>query len=341
MVRISVTSLMGLVVLFALYLMGKGTVNLRRAFASPKWPKTTGVVVGADAGTSVAQDRNTRTTFYSAKTTIRYAVDGKAYTTSWIHFGQTFGSSDPSVAALQLLRYPIGANVPVSYDPGAPQIAAVRPGIHAEAFWLVGAGLAFLLPAIMCLVVLPAMLDDTGAGHGSPFAFAAGIFGAIFCALGILGLSIGLQRLWNGHASQTWPTAQGEVVSATMSENRVHIGSEAGHPEDDPRTGGAVPASTYSVGFVYRYEVNGTAHYNNQRRFGAYVGSDSMSASRTARIYPVGSKVTVAFYPTDPDVSTVETGIDNEAYALPGFGAGGILFGIAVLIWIVPLARSM
>lgn len=314
MARMSVTALMGLVVLLAIYLMARGAINLRRAFASPRWPKTTGVVVAADAGTSVSQDRNTRTTFYSATTTIRYAVNGKDYTTNWIHFGQTFGSSDPSVAALQLLRYPVGAAVSVSYDPGAPQIAAAKPGIHADAFWLVGAGLAFLLPAVMCLVVLPGMLDDTGAGHGSPFAFATGIFGAIFCALGILGLSVGSQHLWNGKASLTWPKSQGEVIPATAGENR---------------------------GFVYRYDVNGTAHYNNLVRFGGYANTDSDSAARNVRLYPAGTKLTVAFYPTDPDVAVVETGIDNQAYALPGFAAGGILFGIAVLIWMVPLARSM
>jgi len=340
MIRFFTTALMALVILLGLFLSGKGAVNLRRALASPQWPKTTGIVVGANAGASRVQDHNARTPFYTANTIIRYRVNEKDYATGLIHFGQTFGSADPSEAAMQLLRYPIDAHVSVSYDPGAPWIAAAQPGIHADAFWLVGAGLAFVLPALMCLAVLPGMLAGGAGGFGSAFAFATVVFGAIFCALGILGLSIGCARLWNAYASQTWPTAPGTVVSARVTENRVQIGQAAGPLEYDPATGAATTTSTYAVGFVYRYEVNGATHYNNLRRFGGYVGSDAAWAGQTARLYPVGANVTVAFHPADPDLAVVETGIAQEALALPGFGAGGLLFGVAVLIWLVPLARS-
>ena len=320
-------AVMTLLVLLALYLLGRGLLNVRRAYASAHWPTTVGVVVSAESSTSQTQDQGRRTTFYAANILIRYPAQGKVYTTDLIHFGQTFGSADPSEAAMQLLRYPVGSPVSVSYDPTAPAMGVVKPGIHADAFWLVGAGLAFLLPAIMCLVVLPGLFAQGVGGHGSPFAIATGVFGAIFCALGILALSVGLQRLWNGHASETWPTAPGEVVSATLTENVVEIGTAPSEPTD-------------SVGFVYRYEVNGTTHYNNLRRFGADAGPDGAEAARTAARYPVGAKVKVAYNPIDPDLASVETGFDEEALALPGFGAGGFLFGLLVLTVMAPMVRS-
>jgi hypothetical protein len=323
---------MGLLIVMALYFLGRGLLNVSRAFASAHWPTTIGVVVSSQASTSETQQGRARTTFYSANILIRYPARGKVYTTDLIHFGQTFGSADPSQAAMQLLRYPVGAPVSVSYDPERPALGVVHPGIHADAFWLVGAGLAFLLPAVMCLVVLPGMFAPGTGGHGGAFAVSAAIFGAIFCALGILGLSIGLQRLWDGRASRTWPTTPGEVVSATLTENRVEIGAVSERPQDSE--------STYSVGFVYRYEVKGAVHYNNLRRFGGYAGSDEEWAAQTARRYPVGAAVMVAYNPVDPDLAVVETGTDDEALALPGFGAGGILFGLMVLIFIVPMVRS-
>lgn len=331
-------AVMALVIGFALYLTGKGVVNVWRAWASTRWPRTQGIVTAANESISVDRDRHASTTFYSADITIRYSVQGRNYTTSLIHFGQTFGSSDPSDAAMQLLRYPVGAVASVSYDPASPSIAVNKPGIHADAFWLVGAGLAFLLPSMMCLAVFPGIFGrgdgEFGGGFGAGMSMAVGIFGVIFCVLGILALSYGSQNLWNAHASQSWPTAAGTVVSASISENRVHISSEAANRSDTITE--APVESSYIFGFVYAYDVDGATHYGNLRRFGGYVGASEDWAAQAARRYPVGSKVTVAFHPGDPDISVIEPGIVNEALVLPGFGALAILFGIAVLIFIVP-----
>src|ERR1035438_4649934 len=59
---------------------------------------------------------------YSADTVIQYGVAGKQYSTNLIHFGQTLGSGDASEAELQRLRYPVDAEVSVSYDPSQPWI---------------------------------------------------------------------------------------------------------------------------------------------------------------------------------------------------------------------------
>jgi len=59
---------------------------------------------------------------------------------------------------LQRLRYPVDGTVPVSYDPSRPWIAAARPGLHAEAFWLPGIGLVALPFGFAALIwIVPAV----------------------------------------------------------------------------------------------------------------------------------------------------------------------------------------
>ena len=152
---IGVAIAIGLVGAFGLYLLGLGLRNVGRAAASSHWPRTAAKVVRSETRKQRDIDRKTGavSVIYSADTVIQYEVAGKQYSTNLIHFGQTLGSGDASEAELQRLRYPVDGEASVSYDPSQPWIAAARPGLHAEAFWLPGAGLAFLLPAALALFV--------------------------------------------------------------------------------------------------------------------------------------------------------------------------------------------
>jgi len=305
-------------------------------------------------------DRRTRavSVIYSANTVIRYEAGGKQYSTNLIHFGQTLGSSDAAEAELQHLRYPEGGEVSVSYDPRQPWIAAARPGLHAEAFWLPGAGLAFLLPAALALFVFLTMFRNAPQRQAADDDFqksveaaiengrrgiappdipfrppkseadaiapvAAGFFGAVFCGLGILALSSGAQHLWRGAASEHWPSVEGKVLFSrgTAAETR----------DSDNR-----PDATFSPQFVYTYEVDGVKHFNNRRRFGQIEGSGENWAEDIAAHYKVGKGVRVHYFPADPDVAVLEPGNNSEGLWLPGVGLVALLFGLAALIWIVP-----
>jgi len=147
----------GLVVLFGLYLFLKGVSNIQMA--------TSGTVVRSETTRSVTSDRRmspARVSF-STRTVIRYAVNAQEYTTGVLHFGQTLGSDDKSAAALLRLRYPEGKDVMVSYDPASPSTGVMEPGLHAEAFWLPGAGVV-LLPASVATFIwlVPALAKPVG-----------------------------------------------------------------------------------------------------------------------------------------------------------------------------------
>src|ERR1039458_2571115 len=122
----------GLIVFCGLYVLLKGVRNVQMAMASAKWPKTAGVVVYSKTTRDASpQKRRTKyTVIFSTKTIIRYKVNGQEYTTDVLHFGQTLGSGDKSEATLLHMRYPEGQEVMVSYNPGNPAIAVMKPGLQ-------------------------------------------------------------------------------------------------------------------------------------------------------------------------------------------------------------------
>ncbi len=350
----------GLVVLFGLYLLLKGARNVWMAVESVKWPTVPGTVVHSETERTVSAStrRSPGSVTFSTKTVIRYAVDGKEYTTSELHFGQTLGSNDKSVAALQRIRYPEGKPVTVSYNPRSPWIAVMKPGLHAEAFWLPGAGLAFLLPAALCLMIAPSMMrsfntDDHAfsnsvekaiedakrgqfppngaippppdAGGDAVMAVVAVGFGALACGLGVLALTVGLQRIWHGAASEHWPTAPGVVIFAATG----------GGEKDEDATDDTSDPTSYAR-FVYQYEVKGTRHFNNVRRFAQVEGGSTEEAGQVASRYRKGASVKVSYFPTDPDIAVLEPGNTSASLWIPGIGVVLLLFSLAVFIWVVP-----
>ena len=344
---------LGLVALLGLYLLWKGARNIQLALASTAWPRTSGIVLRSETTRDVtpASSDAPKSVTFDTKTVIRYAVSGQNYATDVLHFGQTLGSGDKSEAALQRLRFPAGKQVPVSYNPRNPSTAVMKPGLHAEAFWLPGAGLAFLIPVAMCLVMGPTILRDSPIGDDAfansvkeaiadaergrtpqsvpipapldpggdkAMATVAALLGAVVCGLGLLALTSGLQRIWHGAASQNWPTAPGEVIFAA---------NEGGDDTSD---------STSYARFVYEYEVAGAKHFNNVRRFAQVEGGDRDEADRVAERYHKGAKVTVSYFPTDPDVSVLEPGNTSASLWIPGIGLAALLFSMVVFFWIVP-----
>jgi hypothetical protein len=349
----------GLLVALGGFLLFKGLRNVQLAVESAKWPVTSGVVVSSETTRSVTRDerKNRSSVTFDTKTVIHYAVNGHEYDTDVLHFGQTLGSSDKSDAALQRLRYPAGAKVPVSYNPANPSVGVMKPGLHAEAFWLPGAGLAFLLPAVLCLAMGPSLFRDVSKASaeeqefarqvheaietGRPSTFtpprmagdsvmpvAVTAFGAVFCCLGMLALAGGMVRIWHGYASQSWPTTTGQVIMAYKGGGE---GDEAG---EDPSDDSTDPA--YQVRFVYRYDVAGVTHFNNLRRFAEAEGGDKDDVARIAERYRKGANVRVSYFPADPDVAVLEPGNTSDALWLPGLGVVLLLFSLAVFVWVVP-----
>lgn len=306
------------------FIFAIGARNVGRALASPNWPRTPGKVSASETTASTSTDSKTRVSSktYAANIAFQYEVNGRQYTADILHFGQTVGSGDSSDAELRHVRYPIDAAVTVSYHPKDPSIATVEPGFDPDVLWLPGAGLAFFVPGIMCIVLYYGM--SRGNGMLGP---GLGIFAGIFGAIGLSLLTAGLVNLWRAHLSETWPQAPGVITYGRVDE------SESVTEDSD---GNRTRSSTSGARLIYRYEVGGKQRYSNVRRFGQLAGSSGDWASEIAERYPRGKAVQVWYSPQNPDLAALEPGIAQEALWLPGAGAAFLLFGLAVFIWGIP-----
>jgi len=259
---------------------------------------------------------------YLADIQFRYRVGGREYTTNVLHFGQTWGSGDSSDAELRRFRYPLGAEATVVYNPGAPSIAAAEPGFHAAALLLPGAGLAFLVPAVMCIVLY------FGMSRGSAlFGVGLAMFAGIFATLGVAFLTMGLVNLARAWESRHWPQAPGAITYG-----KIDSSTRVARTEDS----GLVSSTTSGDHIIFGYDVNGKKHYSNVRLFGQIAEQGGISAYDVALRYPLGQKVSVHYAPGNPDLGVLEPGIYREALWLPGAGAAFLLFGLAVFIWGIP-----
>lgn len=107
----------------------KGWRELQLARNSTVWPSTPGEVVAS----AVEQESHDGSRSYRAAISYRYRVDGTLYSSDQVSFGYIFTLSWDTVrpARDRSAGYPVGRVVEVFYNPAAPQIAALEPGINS------------------------------------------------------------------------------------------------------------------------------------------------------------------------------------------------------------------
>ena len=297
-----------------LFLVGVGGIPLWmglrfiwRGLASARWPTTSGVVLKSTVSeTEASQKSGTYTlgayTFYVPELSFGYQVKGRDYTTKNLQFGRAEGSGDASEAAVLMLRYPVGAKVPVRYHPSDPSLAVVKTGVNSVVVWYLIAGLTFILFGVVVLLAYLSMEWELFA-----FKRVMGLMWLIFIFFGVAMLTPGLLSLWRAKASENWPTVYGAIVFSGQD------------------------ATDRGVPLAYEYEVNGEKHFSNVRHFGQFAESKANWADAILKRYPTGTQVPVTYCPSDPDLAALESGINPEAWYLPGGGAAFLLFGLAAL----------
>lgn len=143
------------------------------------------------------------------------------------------------------------------------------------------------------------------------------LFGLLVVAIGAALCLIGVRGLVRGSASADWPTAKGQVVSASVERHRAR--DSDGHWR-----------TTYRPDIRYQYAVGETAYRGARVSYGDVRSSSATFAEQVVRRYPVGEPVTVFYMPEQPGESLLEPGVKAEAWLLPGVGA--VFAGVGVLI---------
>ena len=284
-------------------IMGVGVRNVLRANRSSRWPQVPGVVVQSESGTeTVSNDREAFTEpdylqdghaiMYVARIRFGYSVSGQNYSTDQLHVGQTVSSGNSSEAQLRLFKYPLGSAVTVSYNPANPSIAAVEPGLTRDLFYVPGAALGLMIPAIMILLFLYGAKDGISAGGaqadglGNMIFPIFLIFSGVFMALGLMMITAGLVNLWHANQSTNWPSVPGQIVYG-----RINQDDPAQKVKADGRN--LVAHEQKGVIVIYQYSAGGRPRYSNRRLFGQVPDNQTDWAQALGNFFCLGKEVPV------------------------------------------------
>jgi hypothetical protein len=216
-----------------------------------------------------------------------------------------------------LNRYPVGATVPVYYDPKNPQETLLERDPPLPVIWLYLIAAAFFIAGLAILAVFAngtAILENL-EGYFPEGAFLPGM--AFFALAGLMLLAmLRVARRQVAEASG-WKVTGGRIVSSTLEHYRAPIG----------RGRGGGYATFYEPVVEYSYRVNGREYHSTQLSFGGRVaGSEELAAAKAAQ-YAAGSEVLVHYDPENPSNAVLDLKV---AYAAPFLVIALVFLGLAV-----------
>ena len=115
---------------------------------SEHWPRAIGTIVSSAVS---EQTDNKGVTMYTAEIRYRYSVHGQELIGDNVKFGGQLSLDASSRAANVVAKYPVGATVPVSYDPDRPSRAVLEPGKNPLAWFGIVFGMIFLVVGALLL----------------------------------------------------------------------------------------------------------------------------------------------------------------------------------------------
>ncbi len=122
----------------------------RRCNASKHWPSTRGIIVSSTRTRDPNYDSATSPVIYGAEICYEYSIEGQPFTGSRVTFGD-YSASWPAHARGILIRYPVGREVLVYYDPKIPSFAVLERELGGN--WiLVTAGCLFAAVSLFLLL---------------------------------------------------------------------------------------------------------------------------------------------------------------------------------------------
>lgn len=109
----------------------------QRAGVVASWPRTQGEVLESRVERERSSSTHGSTITFAPRIRYQYEVQGRSFTSDRIAVGGTLDTSSKKRAAERTRRWPVGAKVPVFYNPRDPSEAYLKP--DAESVWLIGA----------------------------------------------------------------------------------------------------------------------------------------------------------------------------------------------------------
>ena len=139
---------------------------------------------------------------------------------------------------------------------------------------------------------------------------------SLFAAIGGGIVYLGYMFYVKSQASQSWPTAQGVVVSSEVTARRS-------------RSGKGRHRTTYGADVRYEYTVNGVQYSSGKISFGEYRTHSRGPAQAAVDQYPRQAEVVVYYNPDKPEEAVLEPGKMGGIVIL--FIVGGVFGAVGVL----------
>jgi hypothetical protein len=227
-----------------------------------------------------------------------YVIDGHQYKGDRWRYSFFINRQRVRAIAMSATQaaYPVGTRTRVAVDPRNPARSVLEPGAHYDDLLWIGGGLMFALTGL-----LSGRKDDASPAAAARKATAANAIrsgsaryraAAVLASIGVLILSLGLYRIYDGMVSASWPTVEGHVLYS--------------------KTGSGNSAGNYQTEIRYEYFMAG-------RRFSgaASLFSRHDEAVALSKAHPVGQMVMVHYDPKNPELSAIVTGINWHHSVLP------------------------
>jgi len=148
------------------------------------------------------------------------------------------------------------------------------------------------------------------------------LFPIPFIGFGYIAIRSGVIDYKLSKASLNWPTTDGIISSAWLSESRSHNTNKSGSTK------------VYEPKVKYEYEVRSKKYVGNKIFFSSYSSSNKKKMSNILSKYPTDEFIKVIFNPHDPQISILDSKISLGTKLLIICGSLFVLFGIVVGIGI-------
>lgn len=231
--------------------------------------------------------------------------------------GTRIGIGETNDTKAVLNHYPVGATVPVYYDPKDPTNAVLERDPPLPVLWLYLIAAAVLAAGFAALAVFAngAAILEMLEPHFPENAFVPGM--GFFTLAGLIMLVL----LWSARRqaaeASTWPVTGGHVVASTVEHYRNRVGGA--------RSG--TLATFYEAVIEYSYRVDGREYHSTQIGFGGKLaGSEEFAQAKAAR-YPEGTDVSVHYDPKNPSNAVLDLKV---GYAGPLLAIALVFFALAL-----------
>lgn len=133
-----------IMVIIGIALTAFGSLKIKSAQETKKWPVTTGIVTVSEIAGAIK---------YYPSVSFSYNIDKVDYTSTRIS-QINFTSKKKSVVEKTLKKYPVGSEVKVYYNGSNPAEALLEPGINTGNIMLLGFGILLLAVPVFLVIFL-------------------------------------------------------------------------------------------------------------------------------------------------------------------------------------------